>query len=98
MPLLLSGLRLVLGKVMGQHKVHRVHTRFKVGFYSFYPRDTRLYRTFLSTYHKIINISNHHDTSVTRHMHMHMQLFRLLIIRPTRDSHWTGLGLSTETV
>ena len=38
-PLLLSGLRLVLGKFMGQHRVHRVHTRFKVGFY---PRDTRV--------------------------------------------------------
>jgi hypothetical protein len=35
---LLSGLRLVLGKVMGQHGVH-IHTRFKVGFY---PRDTRI--------------------------------------------------------
>jgi hypothetical protein len=39
-PLLLSGLRLVLGKVMGQHRVHvQLHTRFKVGFY---PRDTML--------------------------------------------------------
>jgi hypothetical protein len=37
--LLLSGLSLVLGKVMGQHRVH-VHTRFKVGFY---PRDTRVW-------------------------------------------------------
>ena len=41
MPLLLSGLRLVLRKVMEQHRehVHTVQYGVKVGFY---PRDTRL--------------------------------------------------------
>ena len=41
MPLLLSGLRLVLRKVMEQHRehVHTVQYGVKVGFY---PRDTRI--------------------------------------------------------
>ena len=46
MPLLLSGLRLVLRKVMEQHRehVHTVQYGVKVGFY---PRDTRVQPSFL---------------------------------------------------
>ena len=68
--MLLSGLSLVLGKVMGQHRVH-VHTRFKVGFY---PRDTRIVKPYTMSMSMHMYMYMH---MYNMYMHMYMCMYPL---------------------